>query len=212
MKTLTKTGQQCLAAAVVVLVLGGVARSAEGKGEKPGRAFHKEQRKRAKAHYEQQKKENKSFRKSQKGSDASIQEKLSASKSHRQTQVGENETFHGEQHSRLVAFVKERMAEKDVPADKQKRILASIEAVHDKMVAHHETQHQENMNVLDKLIQKDDLSKEEVKTTLKEHLKQQHEENKAFREKMREERRAKRKAFRENRGGRKKGKDVEAEK
>lgn len=185
-----------IGAAVATAVLFGMtpAMAGEGKGRQRGRngAKRQEMRTAVQAHMQEQRAENKAFRESQKGQDAA--DIAAAAQSHRSTQYSENEAFFAEQYKGLVESVKARMAERDVPAEKQSEILARLETNYNERTAHHSTQHQETMALLQELGQKADLTQEELFSTLKKHCESQRAENKAFRESRREAAKAHRQA------------------
>jgi len=168
-----------------------------GKGGGPGRGNGpgKEIREAAKAHHQEQRAEWKALREQLKDMEAS--EAVQAIKSLCETNYSENQAFSEEQHQKRVSLVTELLTEKGVDTEKQAEVLGRLETAYAEHKAHRATQHEENVGVLDNLAGKEDLTKEEVRSTLGEHRKQQHGENKAFRE----ARQAQRRQHRQSRAG-----------
>jgi len=181
-----------IAAVLVAGVLTGWSFAVEGEGDqqRPGKVFHKEQREKSRAHFKQQCEENKEFRKSTK--DKSASEQCAALKDHLTAQYDEDAAFREEQYTRRIELMKERMAEKDCPAEKQSEVLERLGERHASRMAHFEQQHAQTMGLLENLCEKDDLTVEELHEELKAHMQARRAENKALREKHRSKRQKKR--------------------
>jgi hypothetical protein len=179
-----KTANRYVAMFIALTLVAGMAAAGEGRGE-----FREARRE----YREQQRAENKEFREGLEGkSPAEICSALAERLKSRHT---EHVARHKERYDKLVANIKAKMAERNVPEDKQAEILGAIEARNDTIVKHRETQYSENIDLLNKLAAQEDLTLEELKSTLKSHRQTQRSENKKFREEMRAGRRGRRGRF-----------------
>ena len=142
--------------------------SVAANGEGPGRSFVNQRRQAFRDHYGAQHKENLAFRQTLKGkTPADI---CGAVASHRRTQYGENKSFHADQYAKLVAFIKERMAARNVPSEKQAEVLAKIDAFRDKVAGIIDDQHEKTMDLIERLAADSDLTGEEVRSALKQRF------------------------------------------
>jgi len=162
-----------LAGMVTVFVLSGAGIAAaqgnpEAEGRGPGVSFRNQRQQAFRKHYRTQHEENQSFRETLK--DKTPAEVLSAVASHRRTQYGENKSFHADQYAELVAFIKERMAAREVPAEKQAEMLARLEACRDKVAGVIDEQHEKTMALIESLAARSDVTREEVRTALTRRL------------------------------------------
>lgn len=172
------------------------ARKAErAKSKEEGEAFRAEQKAKREEHMKQQQEENKAFREGEKGKAPNT---VAADiKAQREKQFAENEQFRKEQHDRLKGFVSEKLSAKNIPAEKQAEILKYIDDEYAQRESHINTQHTENIEFLDELAKKTDLTKEELASALKEQHTTQKGENKDFHEQQKTERKEMRTKWRE---------------
>jgi len=200
-----------LAGIVTAFVLSGSGIAAaeanvEANGNGPRRSFRNQQLRRRRDHRRTQHAENKTFRGTLKGKTPA--EKCGAIIPHRETQFGENTSFRNDQYGRLVDFVKSRMAAKDVPAERQAQVLARIESFHDRIMDFRDDQHDETIALLDELAANSGLTREEMRSALRERHQERREETEAFRQDLRDERassRTERQGNKGEHGGRHKG-------
>jgi len=195
-----------LAGIVTAFVLSGAGIAAgeanpEANGNGPRRAFRNQQLRRRREHFRTQHAENKTFRGTLKGKTPA--EMCGAIIPHRQTQYGENCSFREGQYGRLVDFVKSRMAAKGVSAERQAQVLARIASFHDRIVDFRDDQHDETIALLDELAANSGLTREEMRSALRERHEERREETQDFRQELRDERSSNRPERQGNRGERK---------
>lgn len=163
---------------VISCLMGGVLIAAEEGGEsgknKPGqpfpgagelKAYQAKQDKVRKEFMEKQREEGKAFHESLK--DQKAVEALPAIISQRNSQFSKTKSFMDGLYSEFVAYVKEVMAKHEVPADKQAEFIKKHQEHRDAAVARHEEIHKKLIAALEALKGKEDLTWEEIKSTIK---------------------------------------------
>lgn len=157
-------------------------------------------------HVETQQEENRELRERLQGEEpAAI---VAALRQHCRSQYSENTAFAAKQYEKRVAILKEIFAEREVPAEKQEEALAALAGRRAKITSHRQTQHAENLALLEELAGEADLTHQALRTRLREHRQTQRRENRTFRREFCP------RAGREGRGegrGRDRGPDAEQE-
>lgn len=176
MKNLTRTSMFLLTA--LIIALPGSAQERKRRGDGAG-----------KAHFEQQHAENEAFRETLK--DMEPAEAIAAIKQHRTTQHLENLIFFSEMKDKRA----ERINSNERFTDDQKAELISfLEVMYAKRVAFFNNLHESTMALLNELAGKEDLTHQDLRSALKDHMQEgkakieafHEEQRQAWREKMQE--------------------------
>lgn len=180
---------------VILAVLAAVpgmalARPGNGKGMGPERsAFRHEQHRKVVDHRLQQKAENRTFRDSLKG--MTDEEREAALRDHKAAQKAENSEFRAKLHEENMAFMKERLAANRKLTDAQKEELISFfEKQHQENVAFREKQYADRVAFFEKIADDATLTQKQKKQAIKDFMKGQRTEAKAYRSEQKQERRA----------------------
>ncbi len=149
---------------------------------------------RVKAHHEQQNQENKAFHQSLRQSEMDNSQKAVAVKKHQQTQYSENAAFREQLYKERVTYVQGN----DKLTDEQKQaVLQHVETQYRENVDFGAQQHQGNLNFIDELAGRTDLSPEQRKAEIRKHRETQEQKNQQHRQTQSEENLAFRQSVRE---------------
>jgi len=140
--------------------------------------FRQLMRLRVAAHYGTQRYENVTFRKTLKGLTFVVKVPLMVV--HMNTQFSENQLFRTEQYNLRKEFVGKLMEEGSVVEETRTQVLAMVDSLYQGAMAHWETQHNENVNTLNQLVDDTALTAKERNAALRAHYAQQRAENRQF--------------------------------
>ncbi len=192
MKSWTKSTLALIAALTVCGYAGAEEEAPRSLVREKVKAFREEQKAARQEHHQGNRKEAEEFRAGLK--DKAPNEVAAALKARREAEYAQNKSFREAQYERRVAFVKQMMAENDVPVEKQSEALAKMAANHAEAVAHFAQQHQENMAMLAAMAADGELTREDFADALKQQRNLQQGENKSYFEAKRAEWKATREA------------------
>ncbi len=140
--------------------------------------FQKMMKQRISYHYNLQHMENVEFRKPLKGLTFVVRVPLMVA--HMNTQFSENQVFRTEQYSLRKDFVDRLMGESGVVEETQTQVRAMVDSLHQNALNHWDTQHNENVTILNHLVADTVLSAKERSAALRAHYAQQRAENRQF--------------------------------
>jgi len=159
-------------------------------GKSPLKQFIETQRQQAAAFRQQEITENRAFRETLKGK--SKQEKIEALKQFRNQQKQERKAFLQNQHDRLMAFLRERLAGSTNLTEQQKAdLLAFFETQYQENMAFYDQQCEETLEFFEKTINDTGLTAEQKKAAIRDFLKEKREQAKQYRSQQKQERKNK---------------------
>jgi ABC-type Na+ efflux pump permease subunit len=159
-------------------------------GKSPLKQFIETQRQQAAAFRQQEITENRAFRETLKGK--SKQEKIEALKQFRSQQKQERKAFLQNQHDRLMAFLRERLAGSTNLTEQQKAdLLAFFETQYQENMAFYDQQCEETLEFFEKTINDTGLTAEQKKAAIRDFLKEKREQAKQYRSQQKQERKNK---------------------
>ncbi len=138
-------------------------RNRKGNGEL--KAFRMKQRKAIRAHREQQQAENKEFREANR--DGEPVDALPGIIAHTNTQFKENQDFMDKMHQEFITFVKELMAKREAPEEKQEERIAKMEENQEGRATKHEEVHDKLIAALEALQGQDDLTWKDIQDAMR---------------------------------------------
>jgi ABC-type Na+ efflux pump permease subunit len=159
-------------------------------GKSPLKQFIETQRQQAAAFRQQEITENRAFRETLKGK--SKQEKIEALKQFRNQQKQERKAFLQNQHDRLMAFLRERLAGSTNLTEQQKAdLLAFFETQYQENMAFYDQQCEETLEFFEKTVNDTGLTAEQKKAAIRDFLKEKREQAKQYRSQQKQERKNK---------------------
>ena len=182
----------------VILLAGLFILPAVVHAEKGARGeFRQEQKTERKEYRQEQKSENKAFRETLKGKTG--EERAEAIKSHHEVQQVEKKAFNAQQHQENMTALKNKLANNTKLSDAQKaELIEQFESQYQENVSFRDARYAENVAFFEQIANNADMTQEQKKAAIKahfatqkaetkEHVQQQHTENKALRQKIRAE-------------------------